>query len=166
MQANLGLLEYQLLQLFAAHGDQNRRLHSLGVCSLQPLGGERHLSEYRPGLDDGLGKLPPVRDRVNPHPPPLEDEELLAGVIRGVEDLACLEVVVRIPTSQLLQLLIRERLQDVHAAKQLYFFLDRHRHAVYLLALSRLCGRYPSEKVTLRGRLVVLTAAAPVRSRA
>ena len=77
-------------------------LHSLGVRSLQLLGGECHLSEYRPGLHDGLGILPPVCGPVNPHPPPLEDEELLAGVIGGVEDLACLEMVVRTLTSQLL----------------------------------------------------------------
>src|SRR5215212_11453636 len=138
MQANLGLLEYQLLQLLPAHGDQDRSFHSLGVRPLQPLGSERHLSEYRPGLHDGLGKLPPVCGRVNPHPPPLVDEELLASVIGSVEDLACLEVVIRIETSQLLQLLIRERLQDVYGAKELYFLLDRHSHAVYLLGLSHL----------------------------
>src|SRR5215208_5207253 len=164
MQANLGLLEYQVLQLFSAHGDQDRRIHSLGVGSLQPLGRERHLSEYCPGLHDGLGKLPSVCGRVNAHPPPLEDEELLAGVIGSVEDLTCLEVVVRTPTSQLLQLLIRKRLQDVHGAKELYFFLDRHCHAVYLLALSHRCSRYLSEKLTLGGSLGILLDAAPVRS--
>src|SRR5215210_3323047 len=100
MQANLGLLQYQTLQLFPAHGDQDRRFYRLGVGSLQPLGGERHLSEYRPGLHEGLGILPPVCGRVNAHPPPLEDEELLASVIGGVEDLTFLEVVVWTPTSQ------------------------------------------------------------------
>jgi hypothetical protein len=72
-------------------------------------------------------------------------------------------VVVLRPTSQLLQLLIRERLEDVHAAKELYFLLDRHRHTVYLLALSHRRSRDPSKKLALRGSLDVLMDAAPVR---
>jgi hypothetical protein len=75
----------------ALHLADDSRLHGLRVGVLEPLSGERHLSEHRPGSHDRKGELPPVRAKaIDPYPPLLEHEERLAAILWGVKGLAAL----------------------------------------------------------------------------
>src|SRR5215207_6069790 len=78
--------------------------------------GRSKLSPRTPslGLHYSQGQLPPVGRLVHPHPPLLEQEELLATVLGGVEDLTRLEVNVRKFAVEPFYLLFRQQLEDVH----------------------------------------------------
>src|SRR5215208_6106949 len=90
--------------------------------------GRSKLSPRTPslGLHYSQGQLPPVGRLVHPHPPLLEQEELLATVLGGVEDLTRLEVNVRKFAVEPFYLLFRQRLEDVHQREDhILFSLDR-----------------------------------------
>jgi hypothetical protein len=64
------------------------------------------------------GELIRWANAVDPHPPFLEHEECLTLLLRGVENPTLIHVSVRDAAAELLYLLVRERLQDVHHGEE------------------------------------------------
>src|SRR5215208_6046537 len=125
-QADLGPVHHQPLEIQPPHLADGDRFHSLRVRVLKPLGSERHLSEHRPGSHDRKSELPAIRAHTVDSPPALlEHEEHLIFLKRGVEDLTPLKMSVRDAAAELLDLLARERLQDVHHREEAQLFLWR-----------------------------------------
>src|SRR5215208_5670963 len=138
-QADLRLVHHQPLGIQPPHLADGDWLHSLRACVLKPLGRERHLSEHLPGSHDRKGELPAIRAHtVDSHPPLLEHEEHLIFLIRRVEDLAPLKMSIRDTAAELLDLLTRERLQDVHHREEAKLFLWRQHDVPFPRLLQRI----------------------------
>src|SRR5215211_5276045 len=138
LQAHLGLLQYQTLQVLTAHDGEFGDLHGLCVGPLHLLGGQSHLPKDGPALDRGQGKLPSIGSLVDAHPPLPEHEQPLGAIFGGVEDLAPLQVNIGKLAVELAYLLLGERLKDVNQGKEADSFFQRRPITFPLLA----CRQY------------------------